>query len=102
MYFLRVLIGAWTSLVYVCRDWNCFGFRSKSLKLTVLSKCSVACFVCVFQGKGNSSVKAATGKDDEGASNSSTDYENHKSANGAEQQMNSFDELYLEEKQGSH
>ena len=63
----------------------------------------LSCFVSfVFQGKGNSSVKAATGKDDEGASNNSTDYENHKSANGAEQQMNSFNELNLEEKQGSH
>lgn len=52
------------------------------------------------QGKGNSGVKAV--KDDKGASNSSADYENHSSANCAEQQIDSFDELNLEEKQGSH
>lgn len=53
----------------------------------------LSCFASfVFQGKGNSGVKAATGKADEGASNSSAD---------SEQQIDSFDELNLEEKHGS-
>lgn len=52
------------------------------------------------QGKGNSGVKAV--KDDKGASNSSADYENHSSANCVDQQIDSFDKLNLEEKQGSH
>lgn len=60
-----------------------------------------SCFVpFLFQGKGNSGVKAV--KDDKGASNSSADYENHSSANCVDQQIDSFDKLNLEEKQGSH
>lgn len=78
-----------------------------SLLVWILSshlKNFVQIFSCIvpflFQGKGNSGVKAV--KDDKGTSNSSADYENHSSANCAEQQIDSFDELNLEEKQGSH
>ena len=56
------------------------------------------CFVpFLFQEKGNSGAKAV--KDDRGASDSSADYENHSST---DHQIDSFDELNLEEKQGSH
>ena len=61
-------------------------------------------FSCIvsflFQRKGSSGDKAI--EDDKGASNSSADYENHSSVNCAEQQIDSFDELNLEEKQESH
>jgi len=78
----------------------CFGFSSDTL-IKHLEQ-FLSCFVpFLFQGKGNSGVKA--GKDDKGASNSSVDYETHGSANCTDQQIaDSFDELNLEEKQGSH
>ena len=55
----------------------------------------------LFQGKGPSGNEAVTTKGDEGASNSSSDCEKQNSAINAEQQIDNFDELSLEEKQES-
>ena len=74
----------------------CFGFCPDT-DLEIVEQI-FSCYVpFLFQGKENSGVKAV--KDDKGASNSSADYENHSSPNSTEEQIDSFDELNLEEKQ---
>ena len=77
----------------------CFGFCPDT-DLEIFDQIFSYFVPFLFQGKGNSEVKAV--KDDKGASNSSADYENHSSPNSSEQQIDSFDELNLEDKQGSH
>lgn len=74
----------------------------KDTYLKILLKCLSCLALFVFQGNGNSGVQAVTENDDKCASKGSADFENHNSANGAEDQVDSFDKLNVWEKQESH